>query len=59
MGQDKDPAFLVWGKRDGVSNGISEIAMAYTREEEKVLSRNLYVVRCVCVCLVIVPAFLS
>lgn len=44
QGQDKNPAFMIWGNRDGVSNGISEIALAYTRDEEKVLGRNLYTV---------------
>lgn len=46
MGQGKDPAFMMWGKRDGMSNGISDMAVAYNKEEQTMLANSGYKVMC-------------
>lgn len=40
MGEDRGPAFVVWGKKDNLSNGIAEIGFAYSKAEEKMLQTN-------------------
>jgi hypothetical protein len=40
MGEERGPAFIIWGKKDNMSNGIAEIAFAYSKEEEKNLKTN-------------------
>jgi hypothetical protein len=40
MGEERGPAFVVWGKKDNLSNGIAEIGFAYSKAEEKMLQTN-------------------
>jgi hypothetical protein len=41
----KDPAIIIYGKKDGRSNGISKIDFAYTEVEEELFKCNEYKVK--------------
>jgi hypothetical protein len=45
MGEDKGADFCMWAKRDGESDGIADIQIAYSLDEERVLRNDGYKAR--------------